>query len=318
MGRRSRELGHRGLPESLYARLIRRHLATRHRLAESAAGRRRSNLRDRLRFRTLLISLPISEDRRRALFTRLDDEAWRLSSISACYPLEPETLTAEEWDLYHRMSERLRSGQRGCFLSHRRAWQEALARSPSDLTIILEDDAVPLYRQPPPLPRLPEDLDLLYLHHQAQYLPTWPELLAQFARIPLDIFGKPFRLHSIDAVLASHCGKLRRASMPASGYAVTRSGARKLLAIFEEVGNHFQWDSIMLRHAVSDRVFARMSPYICANDGSTFYHGQRPENASRHVSSIALNAYAIHPPLVLHDHETPSVKFSVAEGEPGR
>ena len=122
-------------------------------------------------FRTLLISLPISEDRRDALFARLDPQAWRLSSIAACYPTEPDSLSAEEWALYGRMSDRLRSGQRGCFLSHRRAWKTALA-SPVQLTIILEDDAVPLYRELPGLPKLPEDIDVLYLHHQAQYLPT--------------------------------------------------------------------------------------------------------------------------------------------------
>ncbi len=209
------------------------------------------------------------------------------------------------------MSKRLRSGQRGCFLSHRRAWQEALDSS-GDLTIVLEDDAIPLFRAMPALPAPPHDLDVLYLHHQAQCLPSWPELLARFVRRPFDRFGSPFRLYSIDAVLASHCGRLRRASMPACAYAVTRSGAEKLLAIFEEVGNFFQWDSIMLRHAVSDAVFEKLSPHVNA-EGSRFYRGQRPENAGQRVSSIRLNVYALDPPLVVHDHQTPSVKFAVVE-----
>ena len=99
--------------------------------------------------------------------------------------------------------------------------------------------------------------------------------------------------------------------MPACAYAITPARAEKLLAIFDEVGNFFQWDSIMLRHAIGRRVFEEMSAYVCV-DGSAFYQGQRPGNASQRVSSISLNAYAIHPPWFLHNYETPSVKFNVA------
>ena len=128
--------------------------------------------------------------------------------------------------------------------------------------------------------------------------------------MPVGLFCRPFDIHPMNAVLASHCGRLQRAAMPACAYAVTKAGAAKLLAIFDEVGNHFQWDSIMLRHAVGPAVFEQMTPHVRAA-GSAFYQGQRPENAAAKVCSISLNAYAIYPPLALHDNEGPSVKFEV-------
>lgn len=304
---------HPGLPESRYARLVQRYLRARHRVA--VIGSRFAHIVSKSGWptiRSLFISLPMSVERRRTFLARADADGWALSSVAPCYPPVPGSMDDEEWELFHEMSERLTAGQRGCFLSHRRAWKEALS-GPSDLTVVLEDDAVPLYRRFPRLPRLPKNLDVLYLHHFAQYLPGGAELAKGFCfGLPINFFCRPFEIHPMDVVLASHCGRLRRAAMPACAYAVTKSGAAKLLAIFDEVGNHFQWDSIMLRHAVGSAVFEQMIPHVRAA-GSTFYQGQRQENAAAKVASISLNAYAIYPPLVLHDYEAPSVKFEVGD-----
>ena len=260
-------------------------------------------------FRTLLISLPASEDRRRALHSRMDTRAWRLELVEACFPPLRPSLSEEEWSIFHAMSDRLRPGQRGCFLSHRRAWLEALDAS-AEITIILEDDAVPVYRTMPRLPALPPDLDILYLHHFAQYIPTPSDVAAQCLRVPR-LLVNPFDVYSINAVLASHCGRLHRAAMPASAYAITRCGAAKLLSTFEEVGNFFQWDSIMLRHAIDAEVYSRMLPLVQSNDIS-FYRGQRPENAASRMSTTRLNSHALYPPLFIHDHDAPSVKVNVS------
>ena len=207
------------------------------------------------------------------------------------------------------MSGRLRPGQRGCFLSHRRAWLKAID-STAELTIVLEDDAVPLYRTMPRLPALPSDLDVLYLHHFAQYIPNPWGVIPQCLRVPY-LLVNPFDVHSINTVLLSHCGRLHRAAMPASAYAVTARGAAKLLSVFEDVGNFFQWDSIMLRHAIKADVYTRMSPFVQSND-ITFYRGQRPGNAAARMSATRLNSYALYPPLFVHDYDGPSVKVNVA------
>ena len=197
----------------------------------------------------------------------------------------------------------------GCFLSHRRAWLRALD-SPAPITIILEDDAIPLYAKQPPFPTLPADIDVLYLHHFAQYLPKLRQLLTAC------LFSR-FKTYSLDDVILSHCGNLHRAAMPASAYAVSKQGANKLLTIFDELGLFYQWDSIMLRHSISARVFRQMLPYVCSTD-TTFYAGQRPGRASSKMASVSLNTYAIYPPLFIHDYETPSVRKSVLEDDVGK
>lgn len=264
--------------------------------------------------RSLLISLPRSEDRRRALLARLNRRSWGLSFLDACCPADPGSLDAAEWERYRAMSDRLRPGQRGCFLSHRRAWLRAL-ESEAQITVILEDDVIPLYEHLPALPALPPDLDLLYLHHFAQRIPSVGQLLLQFLSAPVDCLGLPFKVHSIDAVLDSHCGTLHLGAMPGCAYAVTRAGAERLLALFDEVGNYDHWDAIVLRHATSAAVHQRMLPAI-RSDALWFYRGQGPNRAWRKRSSISLNAYALYPPLFLHDHRAPSVKVAVSDAVP--
>ncbi len=265
----------------------------------------------------LLISLPASKERRRALLARMDPGGWRLSAIDACHPAEASSLDDGEWARFHGMAERLRPGQRGCFLSHRRAWLRA-RESKAGLSVILEDDAVPLYGKAPPLPALPEDLDLLYLHHFAQRIPTTRQVLAHLLRAPLQCLTRPFRVFPIDTVLHSHCGRVGLGAMPASAYAVTPRGADKLLSLFDDVGNYDHWDAVVLRHSTSERTRARMLPDI-QSDSVWFYRGQRPDRAWSKRSSITLNAYAIYPPLFLHDHRAPSVKLAVrdATASPG-
>ena len=211
--------------------------------------------------------------------------------------------------MFYAMSDRLRPGQRGCFLSHRRAWLAALDSS-VELTIILEDDAIPIYRKMPRLPPLPPDLDILYMHHFAQYIPTPGDIAAQCTRVP-SLLVKPFDVYSINAVLSSHCGRLHRAAMPASAYAITRRGAAKLLAVFEDVGNFYQWDAIMLRHVINAEVYSRMLPLVQSND-ITFYRGQRPENAAASMSTTRLNSHALYPPPFVHNYDAPSVKDNVS------
>ena len=231
--------------------------------------------------------------------------------MEACYPPERGSLDSEEWQRFHAMAERLRPGQRGCFLSHRRAWKKA-RESKAGLTVILEDDVVPFYEKMPALPALPQDLDVLYLHHFAQRIPTLPQVLGQFLSVPLESLGRPFRVFSIDQVLESHCGRLRLAAMPGCAYGVTRSGAEKLLSLFDGVGNYDNWDAVVLRHAMSEQVHDRMLPCI-QSDSIWFYRGQRPDRAWSRRASISLNAYAIYPPLFFHDHEAPSVKLTVSD-----
>ena len=96
-------------------------------------------------FDTLLISLPGSEARRQTLLRRMDAGNWRLQSLDACHPADPESLSEAEWRRFHAMAERLRPGQRGCFLSHRRAWLRA-RESTAPLVIVLEDDVIPATR----------------------------------------------------------------------------------------------------------------------------------------------------------------------------
>lgn len=215
-----------------------------------------------------------------------------------------------EWALFHRMAKHLTAGQRGCFLSHRRAWLSAL-KSRAKLTIILEDDAIPLYKKLPQLPIFPDDLDILYLHHFAQFIPLPRQLFSSLFRAMASPLGNFFEVHSIDDVLTSHCGKLNRAAMPASAYGVTKKGAEKLLAIFEEVGLFYQWDSIMLRNSLSSSAFQKMLPYI-SDEKRIFYAGQRPDKASKKVSATLLNTYAIYPPITMHDYLTPSEKRAVS------
>ena len=260
---------------------------------------------------TLLLSLPGSEARRHTLFRRMDAGHWRLSSVEVCCPADPESLSEAEWQRFHAMADRLRPGQRGCFLSHRRAWLQA-RESTAPLTIVLEDDVIPLYEERPSLPALPQDLDLLYLHHFAQRILGVPQLLVHFYFAPILCLVRPFQVFPIDEVLASHCGKLRFGAMPGCAYAVTPKGADKLLSLFDEVGNYDNWDAIVLRHATSETVHRRMLADI-ESDALWFYRGQRPDRAWSRRASLSLHAYAIYPPLFLHDHEAPSVKPGVAQ-----
>ena len=302
-------LRHPGMPSSPANTLIGVYLRLKHVLTQPVF--RLATPPDDESVRTLLISLPASEGRCRSLLSRLDRESWRLSFIDACYPADPDSLDDGEWARFRAMAERLRPGQRGCFLSHRRAWIEA-REGDANLTVILEDDVVPLYEKLPPLPALPPDLDLLYLHHFAQHIPTMGQLLLRFLCAPIECLGRPFRVFPIDEVLSSHCGKLRLAALPGCAYAVTPAGADKLLSLFDEVGNFDNWDAIVLRTAMSEAVFQTMLPEI-RSDAIWFYRGQRPDRASAKRSSLSLNAYAIYPPLFIHDHEAPSVKFAVPE-----
>ena len=300
---------HPGLSDSTFDNLIFLYLRLSHFLTQRALRLRRTSGRRSDNVRTLLISLPMSEDRRHRLFSRMDRTSWGLSAIDACYPPDRESLDDAEWKLFHEMSARLATGERGCFLSHRRAWREAL-ESGFDFTIILEDDVVPLYGRLPPLPALPEDLDVLHLHHFAQRLPTGRQLLVDFLRAPYECLAGPFRFYRIDEVALSHCGRLNRAAMLGCAYGVTKSGARKLLSIFDEVGMFYHWDSIAFRHAMSPSTYERMLPYV-HSDSCRFYRGQRSGNASLKMSAIRLNAYAIYPPVFLHDYVTPSVLKAV-------
>ena len=301
---------HPGLPGSPYAALLGRYLHLARALNAFARDRLPSPSPPSDDVPTLLISLAVSEERRRALFSRLDRESWRLASLPACYPPDPASLDDEEWARFRAMAERLRPGQRGCALSHRRAWIRA-RESGARLSVVLEDDVVPLYERMPRLPPLPRDLDLLYLHHFAQPLLPWGRLLWRFYWAPLASLLRPFTVHPIDEVLRSHCGRLRLAAMPGCAYAVTPRGADKLLRLFDEVGNYDNWDAVVLRHATSEAVHARMLPEI-HSDENWFYRGQRPERAWSRRASLSLNAYALYPPLFLHDHEAPSVKLRVA------
>ena len=304
-------LAHPGMSESLSGNLTGLYLRLKHLFTQPPfplfppAGASNEHVN------TLLISLPISGDRRRDLFSKLNRESWRLSSVKACYPPDPGSLDSGEWKRFHAMSKRLVTGQRGCFLSHRRAWLKALDDC-ADLTLILEDDVIPLYEKLPLLPTLPEDLDVLYLHHFAQHIPTLRQLLLHFLMVPIECLGSPFKIYNIDEILSSHCGRLHRAAMPGCAYGITSSGATKLLSIFDELGNFFQWDSIMLRHAISTPVFSKMLPYICS-DAYSFYRGQHPHGGSLKMSSTRLNAYAIYPPLVIHNYNAPSVKFAIPD-----
>ena len=302
---------HPGLPGSTHASLLGRYLVLARALNAFARRRLPSPSLPADAVPTLLISLPNSEERRRLLFSRLDRERWRLSSLPACYPSDPGALDDGEWERFRAMADRLRLGQRGCFLSHRRAWIRA-RESDARLTVVLEDDVVPLYEHPPRLPPLPRDLDLLHLHHFAQPIPTWGQLLWRFYCAPLASLLRPLTVHPIDEVLHSHCGRLRLAAMPGCAYAVTPTGADKLLALFDEVGNYDNWDAIVLRHAMSEPVHQRMLPDI-QSDAIWFYRGQRPDRAWSKQASISLNAYAIYPPLFLHDHKAPSVKLTVTQ-----
>ena len=260
---------------------------------------------------TLLLSLPGSEARRQALFRRMDADSWGLSSLDVCCPADPESLSEAEWKRFHAMADRLRPGQRGCFLSHRRAWLRA-RESTAPLTVVLEDDVIPLYETPPPLPALPQDLDLLHLHHFAQRLFSAWQLLVHCYFAPIECLIRPFRVFPIDEVLASHCGKLRFGAMPGCAYAVTPKGADKLLSLFDEVGNYDNWDAVVLRHATSETVHRRMLADI-RSEARWFYRGQAPDRAWSRRAALSLNAYAIHPPLFIHDHEAPSVKLGVAQ-----
>ena len=106
--------------------------------------------------------------------------------------------------------------------------------------------------------------------------------------------------------MSSHCGELHRAVMPASAYAVTPRGAAKLLNLFDQVGLYYQWDSIMLRHSISDAMFEKMRPLI--NDNTiSFYRGQRASMAGAKKGGTTLHTYAIYPPLFVHDYETVSI-----------
>ena len=199
-------------------------------------------------------------------------------------------------------------------MSHRRAWL-TVRDGDADLSVVLEDDVIPLYPRMPRLPALPSDLDLLYLHHFAQRLPTGGQLLRHFLGNPFAALVRPFTVHPIDEVLNSHCGRLRLAAMPGCAYAITRSGAGKLLRLFDEVGNYDNWDAIVLRHATSEAVHARMLPEI-RSDALRFYRGQRPERAWSKRASLSINAYAIYPPFFVHDHQGPSVKLSIPDPDP--
>ena len=300
---------HPGLPGSPYAALLGRYLHLAQALNAFARDRLPSPPPPSDDVPTLLISLAVSEERRRALFSRLDRESWRLASLPACYPPDPGSLDDEEWARFRAMAERLRPGQRGCALSHRRAWIRA-RESGARLSVVLEDDVVPLYERMPRLPPLPRDLDLLYLHHFAQPLLSWGRLLWRFYWAPLASLLRPFTVHPIDEILRSHCGRLRLAAMPGCAYAVTPRGADKLLRLFDEVGNYDNWDAVVLRHATSEAVHERMLPHI-RSDENWFYRGQRPERAWSRRGALVLNAFALYPPLFLHDHRAPSVKLSV-------
>ena len=304
-------LRHPGLPESPGATLLGLYLALKRLLTRPAFRLSSPADAGTEPVDTLLISLPDSDERRRRLLSRFDRESWRLSSIDACCPAEPESLDDGEWKRFHAMADRLRPGQRGCFLSHRRAWLRA-RESTAPLTIVLEDDVIPLYHQRPLLPELPKDLDLLYLHHFAQPILSARQLPVHFYFAPIECLVRPFRVFPIDEVLASHCGKLRFGAMPGCAYAVTPKGADKLLSLFDEVGNYDNWDAVVLRHAMSERVHDRMLPCI-GSDSVWFYRGQAPDRAWSRRASICLHACAIYPPLFLHDHESPSVKVTVRD-----
>lgn len=263
-----------------------------------------------------MISLPASHDRRRRLLGRLEPNQYGLSFVQACHPPMSKSMNDHEWALFHEMAEHLTAGERGCFLSHRRAWLLAI-KSTAELTIILEDDAIPLCKKLPNLPVIPEDLDVLYLHHFAQYIPSARQLLPCLIRTMAAPFRNLFAVHPIDEVVASHYGKLNRAAMPASAYAVTQKGAEKLLSIFDEVGLYYQWDSVMPRHSLSSAAYRKMLPYL-SDDKQPFYVGQRPQNAPRRVAAALLNAYAIYPPITLHDYLAPSERKAVALTVPKR
>ena len=146
---------------------------------------------------TLLISAsasPIGKERRDRLKERWDAPSWQPSQIEACYPPDPESMDETEYAAFHTMPERVPSGHRACFLSHRRAWKKA-SKSTAVLTIVLEDDAKPLFRRRPELGALPDGLDVLYLHHFAQYLPSWREAITK------GHWGG-FRVYPIDEVTA--------------------------------------------------------------------------------------------------------------------
>ena len=266
-----------------------------------ALSERQGSRNDEPRIETLLISArasPIGEERRLKIERVLDARSYLLSPIDACFPPDSESMDEAEQAALSTMSQRVPLGARACFLSHRRAWKKA-SKSTAALTVILEDDAVPLYRRRPYLRVLPEDLDVLHLHHFAQYLPSYREAIIELARAR-------FSAYSMDDVVNSHCGQLYRAAMPNSAYAVTPRGATKLLNLFEEVGLYWKHDSIMLRHSLSDAMFERMRPLV--NDSTiVFYSGQSASRAGAKKGTTRLNTYCIYPPWFIHDYETASI-----------
>lgn len=158
--------------------------------------------------------------------------------------LGPEELAAcydEQAALHHRTgSRRLHASMIGCFLSHRRAWQE-VRRGQHPSAIILEDDAMPVPGFHPAtavqaVQELPADWDLLYLGVRGQRLPPIGHGLKRCLFLPLArllfpgkyrfslaeygrLYQRPFSAHLHRA--GYHQGT--------HAYAVSRRGAEKLL-----------------------------------------------------------------------------------------
>lgn len=158
--------------------------------------------------------------------------------------LSPQQI-AEVYDeqaaLHHRTgSRRLHASMIGCFLSHRRAWQE-VRRGQHPSAIILEDDAMPVPGFHPAtavqaVQELPADWDLLYLGVRGQRLPPIGHGLKRCLFLPLArllfpgkyrfslaeygrLYQRPFSAHLHHA--GYHQGT--------HAYAVSRRGAEKLL-----------------------------------------------------------------------------------------
>lgn len=212
--------------------------------------------------RVLVVSLARAKDRQALLPERLRGLAYEVFPATDKLELDRARLvsdgTFDESDTPRRFRHRreMNLGEIGCSLSHRRIYEDVV-RNGWSRVVVLEDDVVPrtgdLVHLPAALSELPAGWDLCYLGYLKNDRPGPRDRLKRAAYVALGPFRLgPWRTGEALRLLPSPFSPhLRRAGLHACthAYAVSASGARKLLAAQTPVSLRADWlfSSLILR-----------------------------------------------------------------------
>ena len=175
---------------------------------------------------------------------------------------------------------RLRAGEIGCFLSHRKCWEIAARGAPGEFTIVLEDD-------------------IIFGRNAGEILSTsgWIPADADIIKLETNLHRTYTDRAPAASVSARKIVRLRAAHVNAAAYAISSGAAKRLLTMSEsfcDPVDHFLFDPVS--PAFRELVIYQLTPAVYVQDGNasnptlvasdSTLHQERRENRRTGIAKL--------------------------------